>query len=86
MKDLKVTPGVKYASYKQDFNHLADNGKTVGSLGGAPSVSNSVSYSDVLPRLDVHYQLQPNWTTYGQYAVGDQIPDTGVFDVKNAQF
>jgi iron complex outermembrane receptor protein len=95
---LKVTPGVKYASYKQDFNHLQDC-KTVLGLGatvsgtscsvtagvGAPSVGNSVSYSDVLPSLDVHYQLQPNWSAYGQYAVGDQIPDTGVFDVKNAK-
>ena len=100
-KDLKVTPGVKYASYKQDFNHLQDCA-TIGGLGatvnaatcaitlpgtglGQPSVSNSVSYSDVLPSLDVHYQMQPNWSVYGQYAIGDQIPDTGVFDVKNAQ-
>lgn len=81
---LKVTPGVKYASYKQDFNHLADSSK-VGNLGGAPSVSNSVSYSDVLPSLDAHYMLQPNWAVYGQYATGDAIPDTGVFDVPNAQ-
>ena len=95
---LKVTPGVKYASYKQDFNHLQDC-STVGGLGatvntttctitkgpGAPSVSNSVSYSDVLPSLDVHYLLQPNWSVYGQYAVGDAIPDTGVFDKPNAQ-
>ena len=29
--------------------------------------------------------MQPNWSVYGQYAIGDQIPDTGVFDVKNAQ-
>lgn len=82
---LHITPGIKYASYKQDFNHLADNGGAVGSLNGAPSVSNSVSYSDVLPSLDLHYQLQPNWAAYAQYAVGDQIPDTGVFDVPNAQ-
>jgi iron complex outermembrane receptor protein len=98
---LKVTPGIKYASYKQDFNHLQDC-STVGGLGatvntttcaitlpgtglGAASVLNSVSYSDVLPSLDVHYMLQKNWAVYGQYAVGDQIPDTGVFDVLNAK-
>lgn len=96
-KDLNVTPGVKHASYKQEFNHLQDNGGAVGTLGGVlnkttgvitggvASVSNSVSYSDVLPSLDVHYQLQPNWSAYAQYAVGDQIPDTGVFDVANAK-
>lgn len=97
-KDLKITPGIKYASYRQEFNHLQDC-STVGGLGatvntstctitsgvGAASVANSVGYSDVLPSLDVHYQVQPNWSVYGQYAYGDQIPDTGVFDVKNAQ-
>ncbi len=95
---LKVTPGVKYASYKQDFNHLQDC-STVGGLGatvntstcsitkgvGAASVANSVSYNDVLPSLDVHYQLRPDWSAYGQYTVGDAIPDTGVFDVPYAK-
>ncbi|MEI8169148.1 MAG: TonB-dependent receptor, partial [Rhodoferax sp.] len=100
---LKITPGVKYASYQQDFVHLADNSggkKGVGPLGGtyiksgtvvtgitggAPSLSNSITYTDVLPSLDVHYKIQPNWTLYGQYALGDQIPSTSVFDVLNAK-
>jgi len=94
---LKVTPGLKYAAYKQDFVHLRDNGGAVGTLGGtlntttgvitggAPSVANSVSYNDVLPSLDVHYQIQPNWSAYGQYATGDQIPTTSVFDVAGAK-
>lgn len=94
---LKITPGVKYASYQQDFVHLQDNGKGVGPLGGvynkttgvitggAPSLSNSITYTDVLPSLDVHYKIQPNWSLYGQYALGDQIPSTSVFDVLNAK-
>lgn len=81
---LTVTPGVKYASYTQKFNHLADNGGAVGNLGGAPSIDNSITYTDTLPSLDVHYKLAPNWTVYGQYGVGDQIPSTSVFDVTNA--
>ena len=84
-ENLKVTPGVKYASYKQDFVHLADNGGAVGSLGGAPSLANSITYTDTLPSIDVHYKIKPNWTLYGQYALGDQIPSTSVFDVKNAK-
>jgi len=96
-KELKITPGVKFASYKQDFNHLQDNGGAVGPLGGtfskttgkitggAPSISNDISYHDVLPSLDAHYMLQPNWSTYAQFAVGDQIPSTNVFDVLNAK-
>ncbi len=82
--NLKITPGVKWASYKQDFNHLADNGGAVGALGGAPSLSNSITYTDSLPSIDVHYMINPNWTLFAQYALGDQIPSTSVFDVKNA--
>jgi iron complex outermembrane receptor protein len=82
--DLKITPGVKYATYKQEFNHLADNGGAVGNLGGAASINNDITYNDILPSLDVHYQVTPQWSTYAQYAFGDQIPDTGVFDVPNA--
>jgi iron complex outermembrane receptor protein len=52
--DLTITPGVKYAFYHQHFNHLADNGGAVGNLNGAPSVTNTVSYHDVLPSLDLH--------------------------------
>ncbi len=82
--NLKITPGVKWASYKQDFNHLADNGGAVGALGGAPSLSNSITYTDSMPSIDVHYMINPNWTLFAQYALGDQIPSTSVFDVKNA--
>jgi iron complex outermembrane receptor protein len=82
---LRITPGVKYATYSQSFNHLADNGGAVGALGGAKSINNSVEYNDTLPSLDVHYKLAPNWSVYGQYAVGDQIPSTSVFDVANAK-
>ena len=80
---LSITPGVKYASYTQSFNHLAD-ATTVGSLSGAASISHSIEYTDTLPSLDVRYKMSPNLTVYGQYAIGDQIPSTSVFDVTNA--
>lgn len=97
---LKVTPGIKYASYTQDFVHAQDNGTAVGLLGGtrgvvinrvtttavggASSIANSVTYTDWLPSLDVHYKIQPNWSVYAQYSIGDQIPSTSVYDVANA--
>jgi iron complex outermembrane receptor protein len=81
--DLKVTPGVKYSSYKQDLTQFADNGKTVGNLGGAPSVEHSATYTTVLPFFDIHYMVEKNWSLYAQYATGDEIPPTSVFDVKN---
>ena len=94
---LQITPGIKFASYEQRFVHLQDNGGAVGTLGGtfnkttntitggAASLSNDQAYGDVLPSVNVHYAVRPDWTVYGQYAVGDQIPDTSVFDVKNAK-
>jgi iron complex outermembrane receptor protein len=94
---LRITPGVKYSSYKQDFRHLQDNGGAVGALGGvynkstgvitggAPYIDNSVKYSDTLPSLDLHYQIAPTWSAYAQIARGDQIPSTSVFDVPNAR-
>ncbi|WP_295993791.1 TonB-dependent receptor [Rugamonas sp.] len=82
--DLKITPGVKYAHYKQAFDHLADNGGAVGPLNGAPDLRNTVQYHDVLPSLDAHYMVAPNWSLYGQYGTGDLIPPTSIYDVKNA--
>ena len=94
---LKITPGVKYASYNQSFVHDQDNGGAVGPLGGtfnsttntitggAPNIENSVRYTDWLPSISANYMLQPNWSTYAQYTYGDQIPSTTVFDVLNAK-
>ncbi|HEX8955305.1 MAG TPA: TonB-dependent receptor [Burkholderiaceae bacterium] len=94
--DFKITPGLKYADYRQQYNHLQDL-KKVGPLGGTinknndsitgglPSVDNSVSYSDWLPSIDAHYMLQKNWAAYAQYAEGDLIPPTSVFDVPFAK-
>jgi len=94
--DLKITPGLKLADYKQDYDHLQDL-KKVGLLGGTlnkvtgvvtgglPDVTNSVHYTDVLPSLDAHYMLRPNWSAYAQYAAGDLIPPTGAFDVPFAK-
>ena len=65
---LRLTPGLKLAYYKQDFTQFADNGKTVGNLNGAASVEHVVSYNSWLPSIDAHYL----------------IPPTSVFDVKNA--
>jgi iron complex outermembrane receptor protein len=84
-QNLRITPGVKYAWYKQDFTQFADNGKTVGNLNGAASISHATTYTAWMPSLDAHYLLQRNWSAYAQYATGSVIPPTSVFDVKNAQ-
>src|SRR5262249_44708436 len=64
---------------------FADNGKTVGNLGGQPFVQHAASYNAPLPSLDAHYLVQSNWSLYGQYGKGQNIPPTSIFDVKGAQ-
>ncbi len=82
---LRITPGIKYAAYSQDFTQYADNGKTVGNLGGAPFVKHTADYHAWLPSFDVHYLIGPNWSAYAQYGKGQNVPPTSVFDVKNAK-
>ena len=81
---LTITGGFKYSRYQQDLTQFPDNGKTVGNLSGAKFVFHSATYSRNLPSLDVNYRLRNNWTVYGQYATGNAIPPSSVFDVKNA--
>ena len=80
---LTVTPGVKYNSYRMDLTQFADDG-TVGNLNGQPYVQHSATYTDVLPFLDARYMLQKNWSVYAQYATGDVIPPSSVFDSTGA--
>jgi iron complex outermembrane receptor protein len=85
LPNLTITPGIKYAYYRQDLTQLADNGKTVGNLNGAASVNHVAEYHSWLPSLDAHALLQPYWSMYAQYGKGQNIPPSSVFDVKNAQ-
>jgi iron complex outermembrane receptor protein len=80
---LNFTAGLKFAEYKMNLNQYADNGKTVGSLGGAQFVSHEAIYTSVLPAASAHYRLKSNWTAYFQYAAGSVIPPSSVFDTKN---
>src|SRR5215467_9490131 len=81
---LTVTPGVKYAYYTQDFTQFADNGKTVGNLGGQAWVQHAQTYNAWNPSFDVHYLAQSYWSLYAQYGRGQNIPPTSIFDVKGA--
>lgn len=78
---LSITGGIKLAYYNQDLKQYADNGKTVGNLGGAAFTRRSGGYTSWLPSADVNYRLKPNWSVYGQFASGSIIPPSGVFDV-----
>jgi iron complex outermembrane receptor protein len=82
--NFTITPGVKYAYYKQDYTQFADNGNKIGNLNGALYTQHAVDYNTWLPSIDAHYLLQSYWSVYGQYGKGQNIPPTSIFDVKGA--
>jgi iron complex outermembrane recepter protein len=82
---LSLNAGVKLADYQMNLTQFADNGKTVGSLNGAPYVQNSVNYHSWNPSAAARYRLRNNWSVYGQFAIGSVIPPSSVFDSTAAQ-
>ncbi len=83
-RDLSFTAGMKVSNYWMDLKQFADNGKTVGNLGGAPFTTHSVGYRSWSPSADLRYKIRPNWTAYAQFATGSIIPPSNVFDTKGA--
>src|SRR5579883_2695035 len=89
--EYRLTPklswdaGIKYAHYTMDLKQFADNGKTVGSLGGLPFVTHEANYSAWNPSTAMRYHVRSNWLVYGQFAIGSVIPPSSVFDSTGAQ-
>jgi iron complex outermembrane receptor protein len=84
-RDISLTAGMKVAQYGMNLTQYADNGKTVGNLGGAPSTYHDAAYRAWMPSVDLRYRIKPNWTAYAQFATGSNIPPSNVFDSKGAQ-
>jgi iron complex outermembrane recepter protein len=80
-----ITPGIKFVYYKFDLTQFADNGKTVGNLNGAPFVQHEASFRTWQPSFDMNYKLRHNWSVYGQFAIGSEVPPSKIFDVKDAE-
>jgi iron complex outermembrane recepter protein len=80
-KKLNITVGDKFAYYGLTFKQFADNGKVVGNLNGASSITSSGNSGANLPSASANYRLTNYWSVYGQYGKGDEIPPTSVFDV-----
>ncbi len=81
---LSLTGGIKFAHYNQNLTQNADNGKTIGNLGGLASVNHTGGYTSYLPSADANYRIKQNWSVYGQFSTGSIIPPSSVFDVTNA--
>ena len=53
----------------------------MGNLNGAPFVTSSASSGSNLPSAQANYRITNNWSVYGQFGKGDEIPPTSDFDV-----
>ena len=91
---LTVTGGFKMSNYNVHLLQYSDNGKTIGCIGGKvvagictgalDFLTHTANYRAWQPTFDARYRLQNNWSVYAQYATGNVIPPSSVFDVKNA--
>ena len=81
---LSITPGFKYSLYTMSLSQNPDIGSTSpggGFVGSQPyPITNNATYRSPNPFLDIHYMIQPNWSAYAQFASGDVIPSTSVYD------
>lgn len=81
---LTLTGGFKFSNYSMHLNQFADNGKTVGNLGGVQFVTHDGIYHSFQPIGSLRFRMKNNWNLYAEYATGNVIPPSSVFDVKNA--
>ena len=73
MKDLTVTPGLKYVSFNRTIDATVNQGST-----GAP-LSSSQTWTKALPTLTARYMVQPDLSVYAQYAQGMLAPNLNAF-------
>jgi iron complex outermembrane recepter protein len=64
--NLTIVPGVKFSSVTRDLDAVV--------LSGAPLGKTSHTWSDVLPAVDAHYAIRPDWMVYAQVAKGFLAP------------
>jgi iron complex outermembrane receptor protein len=79
---LSITPGFKYAYYNLAFKQYADDGGVVGTLpDNAPYITTDRGFGASLPSVSASYRILSNWSVYGDFGKGDEIPPTSLFDV-----
>lgn len=78
---LDLIGGDKYAYYNMALTQYADDGKIVGNLGGAASVTSSGGFGSNLPSAEANFRVLNNWSVYGQFGKGAEIPPSSTFDV-----
>jgi iron complex outermembrane receptor protein len=71
-----VTPGVKYVSFRRDIYSPMNQGT------GLPA-DYGQTWTKALPSLQIHEQINPNWSAYAQYAQGFLAPYLNTFSIPN---
>jgi iron complex outermembrane recepter protein len=79
---LSVTAGFKYAYYTFALKQFADDGGVVGTLpNNAPYITSERGFGASLPSASANYRILSNWSVYGDFGKGDEIPPSSLFDV-----
>ena len=65
--------GVKYAYFRRTLDATINQ-----TSQGGPATADK-TWTKLLPSIDLHYAIQPNWTAYAQFAKGFLAPNINVF-------
>jgi iron complex outermembrane recepter protein len=71
-----ITPGAKYVSFSRDLYSPMNQGTALPADYGQ-------TWTKVLPSLQIHEQINPNWSAYAQYAEGFLAPVLNSFYIPN---
>jgi iron complex outermembrane recepter protein len=74
---LTITPGVKYVSFTRHIESPTNQ-------GSGQAIDTSTTQSKVLPSLQIHEQINPNWSAYAQYAQGFLASNLNQLYIPNA--
>jgi iron complex outermembrane recepter protein len=69
---LTLSPGVRYSWFQRSVNAPVD-------LNGDLFNVYTNTYDAVLPSIEAHYTIDPDWTAYGQIAKGFLAPNEKIF-------
>ena len=70
---LTLSPGVRYSWFERSVNAPVDINGTLYSVY-------SNTYDSVLPSIEAHYTITPEWTAYAQIAKGFLAPNEKIFN------
>jgi iron complex outermembrane receptor protein len=81
--DMQRNAGMIKVFYKlSDRTTITGFRGVVGALpNGAPYITTDRGFGSALPSASANYHIFPNWSVYGDFGKGDEIPPTSLFDV-----